>query len=179
MYDRSIIFADKLLFGCYSVKLFKQHTRLLLEIFDYLCGVLSPSLSRENTNFRAFIPLRNQIVFSFNRLSSGNSLRGCVETYEIHENTASIIVREFCATIEKHLISLVIDKQSRITLNGITIKFEELRGLSYVIGAVDGSHIPIIAPPVNPTSYYSALLQIRANMNFLFIIKVKIIFSCK
>jgi hypothetical protein len=46
MYDRSIICADKLLFGCYSVKLFKQHTRLLLEIFDYLCGVLSPSLSR-------------------------------------------------------------------------------------------------------------------------------------
>jgi hypothetical protein len=63
MYDQSIIFADKLLFGCYSVKLFKQHTRLLLEFFYYLCGVLSPSLSRENTNFRAFIPLRNQIVF--------------------------------------------------------------------------------------------------------------------
>src|SRR5450631_685243 len=44
MYDRSNIFADRLLFGCYSVKLFKQHIRLLPETFDYLCGVLSPSL---------------------------------------------------------------------------------------------------------------------------------------
>ena len=35
MYDRSTLFADKLLFGCYSVKLFKQHTRLLPETFDY------------------------------------------------------------------------------------------------------------------------------------------------
>jgi hypothetical protein len=41
MYDRSIIFANILLFGCYSVNLFKQHTRLLPETFDYMCGVLS------------------------------------------------------------------------------------------------------------------------------------------
>jgi hypothetical protein len=50
MYDRSTIFADRLLFGCYSVKMFKQHTRLLPETFDYLCGVLYPSLSRKDTN---------------------------------------------------------------------------------------------------------------------------------
>jgi hypothetical protein len=50
-------------------------------------------------------------------------------------------------------------------LNRIAAEFEELRGLPYVIGAVDGSHIPIIAPPIDPTSYYcrksfySTLLQ--------------------
>ena len=165
MYDRSTLFADRLLFGCYSVKLFKQHTRLLPETFDYLCGVLSPSLSRKDTKFRASIPLRNWVALSLNRLSSGNSLRGCAETYGIHESTASIIVRDFCAAIEKHLKPLVIEKQSRATLSRIAAEFEELRGLPYVIGAVDGSHIPIIAPPIDPTSYYcrkgfySALLQ--------------------
>jgi hypothetical protein len=105
------------------------------------------------------------IVFSLNRLSSGNSLRGCAETYGIHESIASIIVREFCAAIEKHLKPIVIEKQSKVTLNRIAAEFEELRRLPYVIGAVDGSHIPIIAPPIDPTSYYcrkgfySALLQ--------------------
>ena len=165
MYDRGTIFADRLLFGSYSVKLFKQHTRLLPETFDYLCGVLSPTLNRKDTKFRASIPLRNRIALSLNRLSSGNSLRGCAETYGIHESTASIIVREFCAAIEKHLKPLVIEKQTKTTLNRIAAEFEELRGLPYVIGAVDGSHIPIIAPPLDPTSYYcrkgfySALLQ--------------------
>jgi len=81
MYDRSIVFTDRLLFGYYSVKLFKQHTRLLPETFDYLCGVLSPSLSRKDTNFRASIPSRNKIALSFNRLSRGNSSRGCAETW--------------------------------------------------------------------------------------------------
>lgn len=165
MYDRSSLFADNQLFGCYSVKLFKQHTRLLPKTFDYLCGILSPSLSREDTKYRACIPLRNRVALSLNRLSSGNSLRGCAETYGIHESTASIIVREFCAAIEKHLKPLVIEKQSAATLKRIATEFEELRGLPYVIGAIDGSHIPIIAPPLDPTSYYcrkgfySVLLQ--------------------
>lgn len=165
MYDRSNVFADKLLFGSYSVRLFKQHTRLLPETFDYLCGILSPSLRREDTKFRVAIPLRNRVALSLNRLSSGNSLRGCAEIYGIHESTASIIVRDFCAAIEKHLKPLVIEKLSRNSLCRIAAEFEDLRGLPYVMGAVDGSHIPIIAPPIDPTSYYcrkgfySALLQ--------------------
>jgi hypothetical protein len=109
-YDRSTVFTDRLLFGYYSVKLFKQHTRLLPETFDYLCGVLSPSLNRKDTNFRASIPSRNKIALSFNRLSRGNSSRGFAETYGIHENIASIIVSEFCTAIEKHLKPVVIEK---------------------------------------------------------------------
>ena len=138
MYDRSTPFADRQLFGCYSMKLFKQHTRLLPETFDYLCGILSSSLSRLDTKYRACIPLRNRVALSLNRLSSGNSLRGCAETYGIHESTASIIVKEFCAAIEKHLKPLVIEKQSKTTLSRIATKFEELRGLRYVIGVIDG-----------------------------------------
>jgi hypothetical protein len=44
MYYRNTIYADKLLFGCYSIKLFNRHTRLQPVTFDYLCGVLSPTL---------------------------------------------------------------------------------------------------------------------------------------
>jgi hypothetical protein len=44
-------------------------------------------------------------------------------------------------------------------------EFEALKGIPYVIGAIGGNHIPIIAPPIDPTSYYcrkgyySVLLQ--------------------
>jgi hypothetical protein len=54
---------------------------------------------------------------------------------------------------------------SATTLKRILAKFEEFRGIPYVIGSVDGSHITIIAPPIDPTSYYcrkgfySAFLQ--------------------
>jgi len=72
---------------------------------------------------------------------------------------------EFCAVVEKHLKPLVIVKQSTSTLKRIAAKFEEVRKLPYVIRAVDGCYIPIIAPPIDPISYcyrkgfYSSLLQ--------------------
>jgi len=36
----------------------------------------------------------------------------------------------------------------------ISIDFESLHGIPYILGAIDGSHIPIIAPKVDSTSYY-------------------------
>jgi len=36
----------------------------------------------------------------------------------------------------------------------IFAKFESLHGIPYILGATDGSHIPIIAPSINPASYY-------------------------
>ena len=94
MYDRSIIFADRLLFGSYSVKLFKQYIRLLYKTFDYLYGVLSPTLNRTYTNSRASNHLRNRIALSLNKFSSGNLLFSCTKTYGIYEKSASIIVKK-------------------------------------------------------------------------------------
>jgi hypothetical protein len=66
--------------------------------------------------------------------------------------------------IERHLEPLVIEKNCNYLEENLA-KFEELRGIPYVIRIVDGRHIPIIAPPIDPTSYYcrkgfySTLLQ--------------------
>jgi hypothetical protein len=100
------------------------------------------------------IPVRIQVALSLNRICSGNSLRGCAEIYGIHENNVSIIVREFCTAIDKHLKPLVIEKQSASTLRRMSAEFETLKGIPCVIGTVDVSHISIIAPPIDPTSYY-------------------------
>jgi hypothetical protein len=99
---------ERQLLGSYSTYAFKQHTRLLPETFKYLCDVLAPSLIRADLHMRLAIHVRTQVALSLNRLCSGNSLRWCAETYGIHESTASIIVREFCKAIDKHLKPLVI-----------------------------------------------------------------------
>jgi hypothetical protein len=54
----------------------------------------------------------------------------------------------------KHLKPMVLEKQSKATLSRIAIKFEELRRLPDVIGAVDGSHKPITAFAIDLISYY-------------------------
>jgi len=72
-----------------------------------------------------------------------------------HYVTASIIIREFCRTVEKqYLRPLVIVKQSRATLRKIVVEFEEFRNSPYVVGAVDGGHIPFIIFPIDFPLYY-------------------------
>jgi hypothetical protein len=55
---------------------------------------------------RLGIPLQTRVALSLNRLCTGNSLRGCVEIYGIHESSASII--------ERYLKPLVIEKKLQL-----------------------------------------------------------------
>jgi hypothetical protein len=88
------------------------------------------------------------------RLSNEFFLQMCGEVYGIVESTTSIIVREFCVAIRKHLKPLVIPKLTRNKIKDFIIGFERLHGIPYILGAIDGSHVPIITPKVNPKSYY-------------------------
>jgi len=72
MVDRRTNFMERQLLGSYSIYAFKQHTRLLPETFEYLCGVLAPSLIRSDSHMRLAIPVRTRVALSLNRLCSGN-----------------------------------------------------------------------------------------------------------
>ena len=41
-----------------------------------------------------------------------------------------------------------------ITLEDISRNFEALHGIPYIVGAIDGSHIPILAPHEHAADYY-------------------------
>jgi hypothetical protein len=78
----------------------------------------------------------------------------CGDVYGISRSLASIIVREFCVTIKKHLKSLVIRKQTKSSLKAMAAKFEKLHDIPNIISTVDRSYISIIAPPIDPILYY-------------------------
>jgi hypothetical protein len=77
----------------------------------------------------------------------------CGEMCVMVESITSIIIKDFCATIRKHLKHLVIEILTSI-IRRMAYEFEELQGTPYIFGAVNGNHILIIAPLTNPTSYY-------------------------
>lgn len=62
--------------------------------------------------------------------------------------------RDCCAAIRKHLKPFIIKKQMLNSFRKMLGKFEASKGISYIIGAVDGSHIPILVPPIVSTLYY-------------------------
>jgi hypothetical protein len=63
------------------------------------------------------------------------------------ESTTSINVGDFCATIKKHLKPLMVEGLTTSSIRKMVDEFEELQGMHYVFGVVDGSYISIVAPP--------------------------------
>jgi hypothetical protein len=72
----------------------------------------------------------------------------------LKKNTRSIIVKEFYLAIKNQLKPLVIPKLTRNKIKEINVGFESLDGIPYILGAIDGNHIPIVAPMVDPKSHY-------------------------
>ncbi len=44
----------------------------------------------------------------------------------------------------------MIFKLTKDKIKEIIVGFESLHGIPYILGAIDGSHIPIVAPKVDP-----------------------------
>jgi hypothetical protein len=101
------------LLGSYFEKMFQQQTRLGYDTYYSLIKVVGPSLERKNTRVRESILVQTKITMALTQLSSENSLQMCGELYGIVKSTTSIIMREFCSTIRKHLKPLVTPKLTR------------------------------------------------------------------
>jgi len=67
---------------------------------------------------------------------------------------ASIIMKEFCAEIEKHLNSLAILKFIRNEIKWIITSFESLHIILHIPNAINDGHIPIIIPNIDLKLYY-------------------------
>jgi len=103
---------------------------------------------------RKKIPIETKVVMAFAQLGNENYLQMCGKVYGIVESTTLITVRELCSTIKNHLKPLVIPKLTKDKIKKIIVGFESLHGIPYILGAIDGNHIPIVAPKVDPKSYY-------------------------
>ncbi len=78
----------------------------------------------------------------------------CGELYGMVKIITSIIVRDFCTIIRKHLKALVIKRLITSSTRRMANEFEELHSVPYVFEVIDGSHIPIVAPCIDLVSYF-------------------------
>ena len=164
-FDRPTGYVSQFLLGSYSARMFQDRLRVSRPTFTYLCHLLGPFLSKKDTKFRTCIPLEVQIAITLHRLGSGDALHTLADLYGISKPSASIIVRKTCEGIKRLLRPLVFQRPTLGRMKQIATEFESLHGIPYILGAIDGSHIPIIAPSIDPASYYcrkrfySVLLQ--------------------
>ena len=75
---------------------------------------------------------------------------------EYINSTFSYALRDFISIIiEKFLTEKIIFPSTEFEINKITSGFKKLVRISNVIGAIDGSHIPIKAPHLFSVDYFN------------------------
>jgi hypothetical protein len=148
-------FFDQNLLGSFSAREFKARMRMDVSTFEYLCTSLAPDLQRRDTSMRLAIPVQVKVAVSITRLATGNSMQVIADLYRIGLFSSQLAVSQFCCAIKKILLKKFINWPSPSTMDRYAQEFQELQQIPYVVGAVDGSHIPIVAPRLHAPDYYN------------------------
>jgi len=74
--------------------------------------------------------------------------------FGIRLSTTSIIMRKCCEAIKIHLKPLVFKKPIVVWMKQITKGFKALYGILLILGAIDDSHISILAQFHDIVAYY-------------------------
>ena len=120
--------------------------RVSYEVYCALCEILCTKIVKNDTPFRKALPVELQ-VGAFLYWSGSRSYSTVAAQFGIVVSTATAIVRNVpLAVIEKlgHEVSLPRTEQE---IASVTRGFQNIAGLPYCVGAVDGCHIRWPASP--------------------------------
>ncbi|KAJ3581651.1 hypothetical protein NHX12_019472 [Muraenolepis orangiensis] len=134
---------------------FMQNFRVSRESFDYICDRLHDIIGRRNTNFRLSVPLRKRVAIAIWKLATGGEYRTISHLFGVGRSTVYNCVREFCDAVVVVLLPLHITMPDAGKLEEMATFFNNRWRAPQCVGAIDGSHIPVIAPEVCAPDYYN------------------------
>ena len=152
-----------------------ENFRLSKNTFDYLCTQLTPHLQYQDTHLRKAISVKKRVAITIWTLASSAEYRTVSHLFGVGRSTVCEVVHETCRAIVDHLLPKYIcfpscDQQQQYVDN-----FEDKWGVPQCIGAIDGSHIPVLPPTLCHTDYYnrkgwySVLIQAVVDYKYCFL----------
>ncbi|CAM4559028.1 unnamed protein product [Lepidochelys olivacea] len=138
-----------------------RNFRMRKGTFMELCDLLSPALKRKNTKMRAPLTVEKQVAIALWKLASPDSYRSVGNQFGVGKSTVGAAVMQVANAIKNPLISRV------VTLGYVQVIVDGFAAvkLPNCGGAIDGTHIPILAPEhqageyINRKGYFSIVLQ--------------------
>ncbi len=132
-----------------------QNFRMTKEAFLNLCGLLSPYVQNQNTVMKFPVPLQKRVALTLYRLASCVEFHDLANLFGTGVSTACNIFWEVCEALCCLKKKIIKRPRSLQELQLIIDGFEEKSRFPMCAGALDGTHIPIIAPSQYCTDYYN------------------------
>ena len=163
---RSTCWFEEYLFNIYTPDMFYDILRMRRRTFDRLVQDLRPHIQGQHTHWRQPIGVEKKVVVTLFKLMHGVSIPLVADKAALGKSTVHGILRQVCVAISNnfgHLIAWPVGRR----LARVTAAFQAKQWLPNCMGAIDGTHIYISAPPNsivaadhrNKNKSFSILLQ--------------------
>ena len=143
-------------------ELWKKEFKMSVETFQFILDLVGRNLSRVDTKFRKAVAVEKRLAITIWRLATGNSYRSISKVFGIGKSTTIKIfqdgVNEICA-----LAPTFIKFPNMMLETALAIKsFVEFTdsAIPQVLGAIDGTHIQILAPASDSKVDYFSRKQV-------------------
>ena len=143
---RSTCWFEEYLFNIYTPDMFYDILRMRRRTFDRLVQDLRPFIQGQHTHWREPIGVEKKVVVTLYKLMHGVAIPLVADKAAIGKSTVHQILRQVCSAISinfGHLIAWPVGRR----LARVTSAFQSKQWFPNCIGAIDGSHVYIQAPP--------------------------------
>ncbi|XP_029157964.1 protein ALP1-like [Nylanderia fulva] len=131
-----------------------NYFRMSPTIFNELLNIVGPLIEKQHV-VRKPIPARTRLEVTLRWLASGDSMTSLSYAFRIAQCTLSQIIPETCQAIWISLQEKVMIDPTEENWNTIARDFEAICQFPNCIGAIDGKHVIIQAPPRSSSCYYN------------------------
>ena len=143
---RSTCWFEEYLFKIYTPDMFYDILRMRRVTFDRLVHDLRPFIQGQQTHWRQPIGVEKKVVVTLFKLMHGVSIPLVADKAALGKSTVYGILRQVCSAISSHFGHLIAWPVGR-RLARVTTAFQIKQSMPNCIGAIDGTHIYIAAPP--------------------------------
>ena len=133
----------------------RDNLRMKKQTFCLLCLELKPFLIKQVTRFRLPIDVDEQVAIMLWRLATNTEYRTIAALFGVGISTVCSIVHKTAQIVVEFLLPKYVCIPLEDKLKEIVAEFESLWGFPQVVGAIDGTHIPILHPQESPSDYYN------------------------
>lgn len=178
MKPRSNHFWNEIVLCTYTESDWIESFRMCKETFNELCFLLQPALEPKLVMLKSREPLsvEKQIAVTLYKLASCAEYRVVGNIFGIHKSTVKKCLYRVVNAINELMIKDYLQLPNIYEAVEIAMNFEKISHIPQIVGCIDGSHIPILAPAegyrdfVNRKGWPSYVLQAVVDDKYRYIL---------
>ena len=140
--------------GTWDNREFKRNFRVSRDTFTYICSELQPVL-KKTFAVRKPISVEQRVAMTLWRIGTNVEFRTISHLFGVGVSTVCVITHEVCEAIVTVLGGTYIRVPQGNDIEKVVDGFISRWQFPQCAGAVDGTHIPILAPAENHTDYFN------------------------